>query len=91
MVFFIFIPTIKICTCILGCGYYTDCPWTSDFYKGSVNYEKGICPNAETLQDNMYLGLAMCLNDLSEFDIESIISAFKKVWSQLDSLKANSK
>ncbi len=62
-------------------------PWTSDFYKGNVNYEKGVCPNAEILQDNIYLGLAMCLNDLSEFDIESIISAFKKVWSKLDSLK----
>ena len=39
------------------------------------------------LQDNMYLGLAMCLNDLTDFDIDCIITGFKKVWANLDSLK----
>ena len=62
-------------------------PWNSNFSDGKISYEKGICPNAEMMQDNMYLGLAMCLNDLTDFDIKCIISGFKKVWANLDSLK----
>ena len=66
-------------------------PWNSNFCNGEISYEKGICPNAEMLQDKMYLGLAMCLNDLTDFDINCIISGFKKVWANLDSLKEFSK
>ncbi len=62
-------------------------PWSSDICKRDVSYEKGICPVAEKLQDSTYLGFGMCVYDLSDSDIDSIIAAFQKVWANLDSLR----
>ena len=44
-------------------------PWTSDTYKGKVSYKKGICPVAEQLQDEKFLGIGMCINRYSDDDI----------------------
>jgi dTDP-4-amino-4,6-dideoxygalactose transaminase len=63
-------------------------PWTSDICHRNVHYDKGICPVAEKLHDETYLGFAMCLHDLSNSDVDLIAQAFYKVWSQLDQLKA---
>ena len=62
-------------------------PWTSDICHREVSYEKGICPVAEELHDSTYLGLAMCMHQLSDEDVLLIIRAFRKVWSQMESLK----
>lgn len=62
-------------------------PWTSDICHREVSYAKGICPVAEKLHDETYLGFAMCLHDLSDSDVDMIASAFHKVWGQLDQLK----
>lgn len=62
-------------------------PWTSDICKREVSYKKGICPVAEELHDKTFISLAMCVHDLSEADVELIISAFKKVWNNMDGLK----
>ena len=62
-------------------------PWTSDICHREVSYAKGICPVAEKLHDETYLGFAMCLHDLSDSDVDLIASAFHKVWGQLDQLK----
>ena len=64
-------------------------PWTSDICNRDVSYAKGICPVAEELHDKTYLGYEMCLHELEAGDIELIISAFKKVWGQLNSLPQN--
>ena len=61
-------------------------PWDSDIYKGSVSYEKGICPVAEDLQDNCFLGIGMCVYKYDKEDIELIIQAFHKVWNNLSEL-----
>jgi len=61
-------------------------PWSSDVYNGNVRYEKGICPVAEDLNDNRYLGIGMCAYEYSDADIDLIIEAFHKVWSNLDKL-----
>lgn len=61
-------------------------PWTSDVCRRDVDYRRGICPVAENLQDHSYLGYQMCLNDLSNTDVDLIVSAFKKVWSNLEAL-----
>lgn len=63
-------------------------PWTSDICHRDVSYAKGICPVAEKLHDETYLGFAMCLHDLSDADVNLIAQAFYKVWGQLDQLKA---
>jgi dTDP-4-amino-4,6-dideoxygalactose transaminase len=64
-------------------------PWTSDICNRDVNYSKGICPVAEELNDSTYLGFGMCVYDLSNEDIDLIIKAFKKVWSNIEEIKKN--
>ena len=60
--------------------------WNSEFCKRDVSYAKGICPVAEKLNDKTYLGFEMCLFELLDEDLENIIKAFNKVWSNLEEL-----
>ena len=62
-------------------------PWSSDICKREVSYKKGICPIAEKLYDESFLGFEMTINELKEKDINLIISAFRKVWNQIPNLK----
>jgi perosamine synthetase len=62
-------------------------PWTSDICKREVSYAKGICPVAEELHDRSYLGFEMCLNQLTNSDVDFIIEAFKKVWQNIQHLQ----
>jgi dTDP-4-amino-4,6-dideoxygalactose transaminase len=61
-------------------------PWTSDICHRSVSYSRGICPNAESLNEKTYMGLGLCIYDLSIKEINSIVKAFKKVWASLATL-----
>jgi len=61
-------------------------PWTSDICQRTINYDKGICPIAEGMNDNLYLGLGLCVFDYNSDDIDSIVRAFHKVWDNLDNL-----
>lgn len=62
-------------------------PWTAEFCKREVSYKKGICPVAEQLHDQTFLGFEMCLNQLDNEDVDSIVAAFQKVWDRLEDLK----
>lgn len=62
-------------------------PWTSDICHRDVDYRRGICPVAEELQVKSYLGYAMCLNDLSDEDVDLMAAAFRKVWAQMETLR----
>jgi perosamine synthetase len=62
-------------------------PWTAEFTRQDISYAKGICPVAEWLQDEAYLGFGICQHQLSQDDIDLIIEAFQKVWSGLDQLR----
>ena len=62
-------------------------PWNSEFCKRDVDYSKGICPVAESLQDETFLAFSISQFDLENSDIDLIIIAFQKVWSNLDLLK----
>ena len=55
-------------------------PWTSDICKRDVSYAKGICPVAERLHDETFLGYEICLHDLDDADVDGIVGAFRKVW-----------
>jgi len=66
-------------------------PWTSDICKRDVKYEKGICPNAEKLNDELYMGFGLCNFDWSFDDIDLIIGTFKKVWNNLSELETYAK
>ena len=62
-------------------------PWTSDICQRDVDYSKGICPVAENLHDKSYIGFQMCMFELTDFEIDLIVSVFRKVWSRLDDLR----
>jgi perosamine synthetase len=62
-------------------------PWKNGLYESQVDYTKGICPVAEQLQDQTYLGLHLCQYDFNLDDIEQIALAFHKVWNNLDAIK----
>lgn len=61
-------------------------PWTSDICGREVSYKKGICPVAEKFQDETYMGLFMCMNEMADAETDSVIAAFVKVWDNLSSL-----
>jgi perosamine synthetase len=61
-------------------------PWNSDIARRKVSYEKGICPVAERLNGNGFLGLGMCKFELNDDDVDLIIAAFQKVWGKLSAL-----
>jgi len=62
-------------------------PWTSDICHRDVSYQRGICPVAEELNDRSYLGFAMCMHELSNEDVDLMVSAFRKVWANLAALR----
>lgn len=62
-------------------------PWTSDICRRQVDYSKGICPVAEKLHDETYMGLEMCAHELKDEDIDLIVAAFSKVWKAMESLR----
>jgi dTDP-4-amino-4,6-dideoxygalactose transaminase len=62
-------------------------PWTSEICHRQISYKKGICPVAERLNDESYMGFGMCVYDLDLNDIELVVSAFKKVWKNLQALR----
>ena len=62
-------------------------PWTADFTRKNISYAKGICPVAERLNDETYLGFTMCLYDLTDDDIDLVIKSFQKVWKNIDQLR----
>ena len=62
-------------------------PWSSDICHRDVNYAKGICPVAETLNESTYMGFGMCVYDLDFDDVALIVKAFRKVWAGLDQFR----
>ena len=62
-------------------------PWSSEFCKRDVSYDKGICPVAEELHESTFLGFATCVHDLSDEDVDLIVAAFHKVWANMEFLK----
>jgi dTDP-4-amino-4,6-dideoxygalactose transaminase len=61
--------------------------WSSELCKREIDYSKGICPVAEELNDKSFIGIGMCVFNLTLEDIKLIGMVFKKVWKNLDSLK----
>jgi dTDP-4-amino-4,6-dideoxygalactose transaminase len=62
-------------------------PWSSDVYKGNVQYDKGICPIAEGLHDSTVLGIGISSYEYSDDEIDLIIQAFHKVWKNMEQLR----
>jgi perosamine synthetase len=62
-------------------------PWTADVYKGRVSYEKGICPIAESLHDELFLQIGFCAHTFADPEVDQVINAFLKVWDNLSDLR----
>lgn len=62
-------------------------PWNSPYASREITYTPGICPVAERLHNETFLGINMCLYDYRPADVELVVEAFRKVWSQLDALQ----
>lgn len=62
-------------------------PWTSAHAGQDVHYGPGLCPVAEQLHAETFLGLNLCMNEYDPADIDAVAAAFVKVWSNLDSLR----
>ena len=62
-------------------------PWTFKDSRNDISYKKGICPNAEELHDKTFIGFEICIYELSDVDIDLIVSSFKKVWRNIRELR----
>jgi perosamine synthetase len=64
-------------------------PWSSEICRREVTYAHGICPVAEELHEKTYIGFAMCMHELADAEVDLMVTAFKKVWANLDSLRGH--
>ena len=62
-------------------------PWTFKESRNDISYKKGICPNAEELHDKTFIGFDICMYELSDVDIDLIVSSFQKVWRNIRELR----
>ena len=62
-------------------------PWSASFARQNIDYSKGICPVAEMLHDESFLGYEMCLHELDELELDMVINTFLKVFSNVDELQ----
>ncbi|MEQ9638110.1 MAG: DegT/DnrJ/EryC1/StrS family aminotransferase [Devosia marina] len=62
-------------------------PWNQPFVSREVDYGHGICPVAEDLHERRFLGLNFCMGELEDAEVDSIVTAFRKVWDNLDALR----
>lgn len=63
-------------------------PWTAPFCSRPVDYSLGTLPVAEHLHAHTFMGMNLCMCEYREADVEQVIGAFRKVWSNLDALRA---
>ena len=61
-------------------------PWTSPYCTSDVQYGPGVCPTAEKLHNETFLGINICMNELPPKDVALVIEAFNKVWHNLEQL-----
>lgn len=61
-------------------------PWT--IAEREIVYGPGICPVAEDLHGRTFMGLNLCMFEYHPADVERVIDAFRKVWDNLDALRA---
>ena len=62
-------------------------PWTSDICHRDIDYSKGICPVAERLHADSFLGFGVCSHEFRDDEVDLVIKAFHKVWRNLEVLR----
>lgn len=62
------------------------CPFNCPLYSGKVNYDKGICPVAERMHEQELLTLNFTHANMTEKDLDDIITIFVKVFDNINKL-----
>lgn len=62
-------------------------PWSSPYCTNNIEYGPGLCPVAEQLHSQRFLGMNLCMFEYYPEDVELIVAAFYKVWDNMDSLR----
>jgi len=62
-------------------------PWTYPSWKGSVDYSLGSCPVIERLYYRELMCTDVCHAQITEPDLMDVVSAFEKVYANLDELR----
>jgi dTDP-4-amino-4,6-dideoxygalactose transaminase len=62
------------------------CPFSCPYYKGTVNYEKGICPVTERMHYEELIHTNVCHANTTRRDLEDVVVAFDKVLEHVDEL-----
>lgn len=66
-----------------GCPF--KCPW----YKGRVDYKKGICPVVEKMHNKELFSLSLNHAFMKKKDLNDVVSAFEKVYLLRETIKIN--
>jgi perosamine synthetase len=64
-------------------------PFTYEGYKGKLNYKKGLCQVTERMHYNEVMTTNICHANITRGDLDDILDAFEKVFSNLTDLKGN--
>jgi dTDP-4-amino-4,6-dideoxygalactose transaminase len=64
------------------------CPFSCNFYKGKVDYKKGLCPVAESMYEKELIATGVCRYPHKKSDVDDVVKAFKKVFKNIDKLKS---
>jgi hypothetical protein len=62
-------------------------PFTYEGYKGSVSYERGICPVAECMWEKELMVTNVCRAGVGQQDLMDVVLAFEKVAGNLGELR----
>ncbi len=64
-----------------GCPF--KCPW----YKGELNYGKGLCPITERMHYDELFTHELMRPPMTRQDLDDVVAAFVKVWENREELK----
>ncbi len=62
-------------------------PFVPPVYKGSVNYNKGLCPTCERMHESELMLTPVCRFPNTRTDMDDVARAFEKILSNIDELK----
>ena len=62
-------------------------PWNLSDSGREIEYKLGMCPIAEQLHNQTFLGLNICLHQYSTEELDQTVNAFHKVWANISEVR----
>ncbi len=62
-------------------------PWTKENYQGEVSYEKGICPVAERMHEEVLISHELMRPGMTKSDLDDVVEAFEKVSNNIKEVR----